>query len=143
MISLASLQVNTRPTRTARVIIHGDDSGLDRIKQELRQLESEEQGVRHELEGLERQDAQVRSEHQEAQQDKKKLTEEKALYNSRQFDVMITNKEKELKDMADQIEKEKRRLPDLKRKLESALDNRFNEVTKLKSLTDKVCGNVS
>lgn len=124
------------------MVIHGDDSRLHGIKQDLRQLEAEEVDVRQRLEGLERQDAAVRSEHQEAQQVKKDLTEEKAMYNTKQFDVMILNKEKELKDLADSIEKEKRKLPELKRKLASAHDKRFNEATKLKSLTDKVCCDV-
>ena len=44
--------------------------------------------------------------------------------------------------LADQIEKLKRTLPELKRKLASAHDKRFNEATKLKSLTDKVCCDV-
>ena len=133
------MQVSQEDVRNARVIMHGDNSALDDLKLEVRQFEAQEADVRQDLEELERQDVTLRSEHAKAQQLKKDLTEEKAMYNTKQADLLIKQKEQDVRQRTLDLEREKQRLPELERKAASMYERRFNELAKLKSLSDKVC----
>jgi DNA repair exonuclease SbcCD ATPase subunit len=138
-----TMQISLDDVRSARVIMHGDDSKLDDLKREVRQFEAQEADVRRELEELERKDATLRSENTQAQQLKKDLTEEKAMYNTKQADALIKTKEQEVKQKTLDLEREKQKLPELERKAASMYERRFNELAKLKSLSDKVCARPS
>jgi len=137
------LQVSEQElTSNPKLVIHGDDSRLDGIKGELRDIEAQEHEVRSRLEALEREDQELRTQHQQAQDRKKELVQEKAQYDTKQLDRLIDQKEKEIQDLCKQIERIKKSLPDLQRKYDQAHSQRMEQAGKLKCFSDKVraCG---
>lgn len=127
------------PSKPSQFILYGDDSKLEIIKQELQEVEAKEDGVLRTLEVLEREDVELRTQHSEAQQVQNALRQEKALYDSRATDQLISRKEKEIRDAAVIIQNLKGQLPELKRKYAEKNKKRLEEASKLKSFTDKVC----
>ena len=124
--------------KPAQLILHGDDSRLDVIRQELRDVEGAEVGVHRSLEVVEREDQELRTQHTQAQQDQNDLRNEKALYDTKQTDALISRKEKEIVDLAKNIDQLKKGLPELKRQYGQQQKVRVEDATKLKSFTDKV-----
>ena len=81
----------------------------------------------------------MRTQHIGAQQHKSALIEEKGMYDTKKSIVIIQKKEKDIRDLANEIERLKRTLPDLKRTLGQEYSRRYEEAAKLKSFTDRVC----
>ena len=88
---------------------------------------------------LEREEQELRTQHIGAQQHKNALIEEKGMYDTKKSIVIIQKKEKDIRDLANEIERLKRTLPDLKRRLGQEHSRRYAEAAKLKSFTDRVC----
>jgi chromosome segregation ATPase len=93
--SVTDQEVKSNP----RLVIHGDDSKLDDIKEELRIIESQEQEVHNMLQAIESEDHELRAQYNQAQERKKELEQEKARYNTKQLDILIAQKEKEIEDL--------------------------------------------
>ncbi len=88
---------------------------------------------------LEREEQELRTQHIGAQQHKSALIQEKGMYDTKTSIVIIQKKEKDIRDLANEIERLKRTLPDLKRRLGQEHSRRYEEAAKLKSFTDRVC----
>jgi chromosome segregation ATPase len=132
--SVTDQEVKSNP----RLVIHGDDSKLDDIKEELRNIEAQEQEVHSTLEALEREDQELRAQHTQAQERKKELEQEKARYNTKQLDMLIAQKEKEIEDLGKLIEKLKKSLPDIRKEYDNAHSHRMELAGKLKCFSDKI-----
>jgi hypothetical protein len=124
--------------RPPQVIINGDDSRLDVLKQHLRALEDKEVNVRRTLEVGEGEEQELRTKHSEVSKLKTDLADEKAMYDTKQADIVIKKKEKEIQHLASEIERYKKLKPELKRKLDQTQSLRLEEAKKLKLLTDKL-----
>lgn len=75
------------PTKPPQMIIHGDDSRLDVLKQHLRALEDKEANVSRTLEVLEGEEQELRTKHTEVSKLKTHLADEKAMYDTKQADI--------------------------------------------------------
>ena len=139
LLCLCIRQVESKPVRSSpSVIIHGDDSRLEGIKQEFQRFEAQEAEVRRTLEDLERADQALRTEQAQAQQKKNELLQEKAGYDTKIADTQIQKKGREISDLAKDMERLENMLPKIKKEYEKAHVKRVQEAEKLKVLCDKV-----